>query len=113
VLAGALAAVERKRRELSVLRLLGFGTGSLLLFVVLQALYSGGLASVISVALYCLAERGLNYLLVQGPGEYASHLLIRHYCLALLAALCASAMAAALGGWRVARIQASEGIRDV
>lgn len=113
VLAGALAAVERKRRELSVLRLLGFGTGSLLLFVVLQALYSGGLASVISVALYCLAERGLNYLLVQGPGEYASHLLIRHYCLALLAALGASAMAAALGGWRVARIQASEGIRDV
>lgn len=113
VFASALAAVERKRRELSVLRLLGFSTGALLLFVVLQALYSGVLAVVISFVLYGLAERGLNLLFVQVPGEYASHLLIRHYCVALLAALGASALAAALGGWRVARIEASEGIRDV
>lgn len=113
VFASALAAVERKRRELSVLRLLGFSTGALLLFVVLQALYSGVLAVVISFVLYGLAERGLNLLFVQVPSEYASHLLIRHYCVALLAALGASALAAALGGWRVARIEASEGIRDV
>lgn len=113
VFAGALAAVERKRRELSVLRLLGFSTGALLLFVVLQALYSGVLAVVISFVFYGVAERGLNLLFVQVPGEYASHLLIRHYCVALLAALGASALAAALGGWRVARIEASEGIRDV
>lgn len=113
VFAGALAAVERKRRELSVLRLLGFSTGSLLLFVVLQALYSGVLASAIGFVLYGVAERGLNVLFVQVPGEYASHLLIRHYCVALLAAIGASALAAALGGWRVARIEASEGIRDV
>lgn len=113
VFAGSLASVERKRRELSVLRLIGFSTGALLLFVVLQAIYSGVLAAIISFALYGLAERGLNHLFVQVPGEYASHLLIRHYCVALLAVLGASAMAAALGGWRVARIEASEGIRDV
>lgn len=113
VFAGTLAAVERKRRELSVLRLIGFSTGALLLFVVLQALYSGVLAVVISFALYGLAERGLNHLFVQVPGEYASHLLIRHYGVALLAVFGASATAAALGGWRVARIEASEGIRDV
>lgn len=113
VFANALAAVERKRRELAVLRLLGFSTGALLLFVVLQALYSGLLATLVSFVLYYVAERGLNLLFVQVPGEYASHLLIRHYCIALLAALGASAIAAALGGWRVARIEASEGIRDV
>ena len=111
--AGALAAVARKRRELSVLRLLGFSTGALLVFVVLQALYSAGFAAVLSAGLYGLAEAGLNQLFVQVPGEYASHLLARHYGLALVAVMGVSAVAALCGGWRVARIQASEGIRDV
>ncbi|MFQ6348315.1 ABC transporter permease [Pseudomonas sp. R11F] len=113
IFAGALAAVARKRRELSVLRLLGFSTGGLLWFVVVQALYSAGAAAVLSAGLYGLAEAGLNKLFVQVPGEYASHLLARHYGLALVAVLGVSAVAAACGGWRVARIQASEGIRDV
>ncbi|MGU3306451.1 ABC transporter permease [Pseudomonas sp. M5A4_2d] len=113
IFAGALAAVARKRRELSVLRLLGFSTGALLLFVVTQALYSAGFAAGLSAGLYGLAEMGLNQLFVQVPGEYASHLLARHYGLALVAILGVSAVAAACGGWRVARIQASEGIRDV
>jgi putative ABC transport system permease protein len=113
VFAGALAAVERKRRELSVLRLLGFSTGSLLLFVVLQAFYSGGVATLFSMGLYGLAEQGINTLFVQAPGEYASHLRARHYCVAAFAVLSASVLAAVLGGWRVARIEASEGIRDV
>ncbi|KAA8707609.1 ABC transporter permease [Pseudomonas cannabina] len=113
IFAGALASVERKRRELSVLRLLGFSTGALLLFVVLQAIYSGALAALTSAALYSVAELGLNRLFVQVSGEYASHLLARHYLVALLAVLGASAVAAALGGLRVARIEASEGIRDV
>ncbi|WNW12455.1 FtsX-like permease family protein [Pseudomonas sp. DTU_2021_1001937_2_SI_NGA_ILE_001] len=113
IFAGTLAAIERKRRELSVLRLLGFGTGALLAFVMLQALYSGVLAAGLGALLYALAELGLNRLFVQVAGEYASHLLPRHYLVALLAVLGASAFAAALGGWRVSRIQASEGIRDV
>ncbi|MHC6223460.1 FtsX-like permease family protein [Pseudomonas sp. X10] len=113
VCAGALAAVERKRRELAVLRLLGFSTLALLAFVVLQALYSGVLAAVLAALLYGLAEQGLNQLFVQMPGEYASHLLPSHYLVALLAVLLASTAAAALGGWRVARIDASQGIRDV
>ncbi|WP_417702931.1 ABC transporter permease [Pseudomonas sp.] len=111
--AGALAAVERKQRELAVLRLLGFGSGALLLFVVLQALYSGLFASVLSALLYRLAEGGLNHLFVQVPGDYASRLLPEHYLVALAAVLLASALAAALGGMRVARIDASQGIRDV
>ncbi|MGL4272130.1 MAG: ABC transporter permease [Pseudomonas paracarnis] len=113
IFAGTLAAVARKHRELSVLRLLGFSTAALLLFVLLQALYSAGFAAVLSVGLYGLAEAALNKLFVQVPGLYASHLLARHYGLALVAVLGVSAVAAACGGWRVARIQASEGIRDV
>ncbi len=113
IFAATLAAVARKRRELSVLRLLGFSTGALLLFVLLQALYSAGFAAVLSGGLYGLAEAAVNKLFMQVPGEYASHLLARHYGLALVAVLGVSIVAAAGGGWRVARIQASEGIRDV
>src|SRR5690606_13602091 len=113
IAAGAVAAVERKQRELAVLRLLGLGTAALLLFVVLQALYSGVLAAALAAVLYLLAEHGLNRLFMQVPGEYASHLLPLHYLVALLAVLLASAAAAALGGWRVARIDTCEGIRDV
>ncbi len=111
--AGALAAVERKQRELAVLRLLGFGSGALLLFVILQALYSGLFASVLSALLYRLAEGGINHLFVQVPGDYASRLLPEHYLVALGAVLLASAFAAALGGRRAARIDPSQGIRDV
>lgn len=111
--AGTLAAIERKQRELSVLRLLGFSSGALLFFVILQALYSGLFASVLSALLYRLAEGGINHLFVQVPGDYASRLLPEHYLVALGAVLLASALAAALGGRRVARIDASQGIRDV
>ncbi|MDO7901464.1 FtsX-like permease family protein [Pseudomonas sp. K1(2024)] len=111
--AGAVAAVQRKQRELAVLRLLGLGTAALLLFVVLQALYSGLLAVLLATLLYLLAEQGLNRLFMQVPGEYAAHLLPMHYLVALLAVLSASTAAAVLGGWRVARIDASQGIRDV
>lgn len=111
--ASALAAVERKRRALSVLRLLGFSSSALVAFVVLQALYTGLLSTVLAWTLYAGAEFGLNRLFQQSPGEYACRLLAGHYLLALLVTLSCSSLAAASGGWRAARIEASEGLRDV
>ena len=63
IFAGALAAVARKRRELSVLRLLGFSTGGLLLFVVMQALYSAGFAAVLVMGWFARVESVLDPLL--------------------------------------------------
>lgn len=111
--ASALAAVERKRRALSVLRLLGFSSTALVAFVVLQALYTGVFGLLLAWGLYGAAELGLNRLFQQTPGEYACRLLLGHYLLALLATLLCSSLAAASGGWRAARIEASEGLRDV
>lgn len=111
--ASALAAVERKRRALSVLRLLGFSSAALVAFVVLQALYTGVFSLLLAWGLYGLAEIGLNRLFQQSPDEQACRLLLQHYLLALLATLLCSSLAAASGGWRAARIEASEGLRDV
>jgi putative ABC transport system permease protein len=111
--ASALAAVERKRRALSVLRLLGFSSAALIAFVVLQALYTGLFSVLLATGLYGLAEAGLNRLFQTGPEEYACRLLFGHYAVALLATLLCCALASASGGWRAARIEASEGVRDV
>ena len=111
--ASTLAAVERKRRALAVLRLLGFSTAALIAFVVLQSLYTGLLGVLLASALYGVAQMGLNRLFETGAGEYACRLLFNHYLTALLATLLCCALASASGGWRAARIEASEGLRDV
>jgi putative ABC transport system permease protein len=111
--ASTLAAVERKRRALAVLRLLGFSTAALIAFVVLQSLYTGLLGVLLASALYGVAQMGLNRLFEADAGEYACRLLFNHYLTALLATLLCCALASATGGWRAARIEASEGLRDV
>lgn len=111
--ASALAAVARKHRELSVLRLIGFPTAALLAFVSLQALYTGLISLLLGGALYLAAESLLNHLFMQQAGEYACRLEWHQYLLAASATLGFSLLAAAAGGWRAARIEASEGLRDV
>lgn len=111
--ASAIAAVERKHRELSVLRLIGLSSLELTVFPVLQALYTGAAALVLSFMLYALAQLGLNRLFAQAAGEYAALLMPGHYLVAMVATLPCTALAAAAGGWRAARIEASDGLRDV
>ncbi len=109
IAAGTLAAVERKRRALSVLRLLGLRTRALLAFVLLQALYSALFAAVLAALLYGLGAGLLNQIF----NQLASRLLPAHLAIALLAILVVSLLAATAGGWRVTRLQAAQGIRDV
>ncbi|MEK1939276.1 MAG: FtsX-like permease family protein [Pseudomonas sp.] len=113
IVASTLAAVERKRRALAVLRLLGFPTAALVAFLVLLALYSGVFSLGLAWLLYGLAQVGLNALFESAAGEFVCRLLPVHYLIALLATLACSILAAALGGWRAAQIEASEGLRDV
>jgi len=109
ITAGTLAAVERKQRALSVLRLLGFKTLSLLAFVVCQALYGALCAAAVAALVYALGATLLNRIF----NQLASHLLPDHLAIAMLAVVLVSLLAATAGGWRVTRLQAAEGIRDV
>ncbi len=109
ITAGTLAAVERKQRALSVLRLLGFKTVALLAFVVCQALYGALCAAAVAALVYALGATLLNRIF----NQLASHLLPGHLAIALLTIVLVSLLAATAGGWRVTRLQAAEGIRDV
>ncbi|MBI2379798.1 MAG: ABC transporter permease [Gammaproteobacteria bacterium] len=110
--ASGLAAVARKRRELSVLRLLGLSSRELVLFPVLQAGMTAGLGLAASALGYALAAGFLDRWFAKA-GETACRLLGTHWLLATLLTLAVVMGAAAWGGWRAAQIQASEGIRDV
>ncbi len=113
--ANLLANVERKRRELSILRLIGFPTASLMLFPITQAALIALFGALAAVLVYLPVTVTLNdwfYLSLQ-PGESICRLLPIHLALALTTTLLGAMAAAAWAGWRAARIAPAEGVRDV
>lgn len=113
--ANLLANVERKHRELSVVRLIGFPTLSLVLFPVTQALLVAVLGALAALGVYLPVAVTLNGWFAANlqPGESICRLLPGHLVIALAATLLGAAVSAAWAGWRAARIEPAEGLRDV
>jgi putative ABC transport system permease protein len=109
------ANVDRKRRELGVMRLVGFSTLGIVWFPVCQALYIALLGSVLAGGLYVVLESAINGLFQASlrGGELVCKLLPLHYAVATVATLAAAAAASALAGLRAAHIEPGEGLRDV
>jgi putative ABC transport system permease protein len=109
------ANVDRKRKDLSVLRLVGFRTGDIVWFPVTQALYTGVLGWALALAIYLAAARAINSMLADqlAAGQEVCVLLPAHYLLALALTVSAAMIAAALAGWRSARIEPSDGLREI
>jgi putative ABC transport system permease protein len=113
--ANLLANVERKRRELSIVRLIGFPTGSLVLFPVAQAMLVAALGAVAAFVVYLPVSSALNGWFADSlqPGETICRLQWSHGLLALSVTITGAVLAAAWAGWRAALIEPAEGIRDV
>jgi len=113
--ANLLANVERKRRDLSVVRLLGFSTPSLVLFPVVQALLVAVLGAVAALLAYVPVAAALNIWFAESlePGERICRLLPGHVAIALSVTMLGAVVAAAWAGLRVAGIEPAEGLRDV
>lgn len=109
------ANVDRKQKELSVLRLVGFRTGDIVWFPVLQALLTGVLGWVLASAIYLGVEASINRILIAQADDNnpVCRLLPVHFEIALAFTLCAAVLSAALGGYRAARIQPSDGLREI
>ena len=109
------ANVDRKRKELSVLRLVGFRTMDIVWFPMVQALFTAILGWVLAVSIYSVTAWMINDMMAMqlGPGQQVCRLLPWHYAIALALTCCASAIAAGLAGFRSARIEPSEGLRDL
>lgn len=115
-LVGAFVAnIDRKRRHLAVLRLLGFSSLAVSAYVVLQALvlslvgYLGGLGS------YYLGSLLFDRLLVssQATGAFICHITVWHGLVALLLAFLVAGLVALIGALRAIRIQPAESLREL
>lgn len=107
--------IDRKRRELSVIRLIGFQTSAIVLFPLSQALVTGACGLVLAMAIYGGVASVINGFFADSlaAGEALCRLRPLHLGLAGLATLGSAALAASLAGYRAALIQPSEGVRDV
>ncbi|MCB1799352.1 MAG: FtsX-like permease family protein, partial [Gammaproteobacteria bacterium] len=90
-------------------------TGDIVWFPVTQAFYTGILGWVLAILIYFGAAYAINGMLVdQLPaGQEVCILLPQHYLLALALTVGAAVLAAALAGWRSARIEPSDGLREI
>jgi len=109
------ANVDRKKKELSVLRLVGFRTSDIVWFPVLQALLTGILGWALASLIYLGVEASINRMLIAQieDDNPICRLLPLHFEIALIFTVGAAVLAAALGGYRAAKIQPSDGLREI
>lgn len=109
------ANVDRKRKDLSVLRLVGFKSGRIVLFPVLQSCYTAILGWLLAVLVYLAFEYLINTFLAPQLNLDGTlcFLLTEHFLWALALTVGIAIGAAVLGGLRAARIQPSDGLRDL
>lgn len=110
-----LANIDRKRKSLAVLRLLGFRRRSVAAFVIIQALllslsgYAGGLL------FYGIGSAVFDRLLgsSQSTGAFVCHITLTHGLVALLLSLLVAALVATVGALRAISIQPAESLREL
>ncbi len=109
------ANVDRKSKQLSVLRLVGFRTGDIMWFPMIQALYTAVLGWGLAVVIFQVASLAINDMLASqmDVGQLVCKLHPEHYLIALGLTMGSSVLAAALAGMRSARIEPSEGLREI
>jgi putative ABC transport system permease protein len=110
-----LASVNRKSRHLGVTRLIGFSTGNIVWFPIVQSLATSILGTVTAICFYLVVEMLINRMFSQylSAGEYVCRLSLGHLTVALGFTVAMSIMASAYAAFRVAKIEPSEVIRDV
>lgn len=108
------AAVIRKQRELSILRLLGFKTYAIALFPVIQAAAAALVGTSVAIGMYFLIKPVTNGLFSERLqlGDDVSQLLLIHIIFAVTVTLLCSVLAASVAAWRATRISPAEGLRD-
>jgi putative ABC transport system permease protein len=113
---GLYANVERKRRDLSLLRLIGLTGRGLTLFPTVQAaaiaLAGVLLASVVAVTVGEAVNRAA-FTAAEAEGRAVCAITPGHLLIAAAVTLAGAILAAAFAGRRASRIEPAEGLRDV
>ena len=109
------ANVDRKKKELSILRLLGFNTSRIVLFPVMQSLYTAVLGWLLAVLVYLSFEQIINRFLAPrlNLNQPLCYLISDHFFWAFGLTVVTAIFAAIIGGMRAAEIEPSDGLRDI
>jgi len=109
------ANVQRKRRELSVLRLIGAPLRAIVAFPVTQALIIATAGLVGSFIIFLLVSRGLNDIFDHAirTGETISQLRFSHVVTACLTTIGLAVVSSLWAGSAATRIEPAEGLADV
>ncbi|MDC0725797.1 ABC transporter permease [Phytobacter diazotrophicus] len=110
-----IANIDRKRKDMAVLRLIGFRRRSVTAFIIIQALCLTGVAFSIGLALYLLGSELFNHLLGANLPEQAFVCRLEpiHFITALLSVLVVALCVAAIGALRALKIDPAESLREI
>lgn len=110
-----LANIDRKRKSLAVLRLLGFKRKAVGGFVVLQALALSLAGYVGGLGFYAVGSHLFDYLLgsSQATGTFVCHITVWHGLAALLLTFLVATLVAMIGALRAINIQPAESLREL
>ncbi len=108
------ANVDRKRRELSILRLVGFSSAEIILFPMVQSIITAVMGWVLAIVLYYLTSVGINKMMAieSGPEQQVCHLLTQHFVISFGLTCLAATVAACVSGLRAARVEPAEGLKE-
>lgn len=110
-----IANIDRKRKDMAVLRLLGFRRRAVTLFIVIQALCLTGVAFGAGLVLYLLGSTLFNRVLGASLPDraFVCHLEPLHFLAALLCVLVVALSVAAIGAIRALKIEPAESLREI
>lgn len=110
-----LANIDRKRKDLAVLRLLGFTHIAVAMYVIIQALVITVLAYIVGLGLYAIASELFNQLLVgnQSTSNFSCEISFMHAVYALVFALLIAVIVSCIGALRAIGIEPAESLREL
>ncbi len=106
--------IERKRKELSVLRLVGFNSLDIMCFPVVQGFLTALAGWLLAIAIYQVTSLSIREFMADRleRGQQVCLLVPRHYMISLLI-ICGSVMIVAAGaGFKAARVETADGLRE-
>lgn len=115
LLAGQLAALQRKRRDFAVLKLIGYGPGWLVGLPIGLGLAVGVLGALLAVPLFAVTAAAINgfFAASLAPGEAACRLSIAEIVALVGATTLVALPSGLIAAYRAVRVDPSEEVRDV
>lgn len=109
-----LANIDRKRKDLALLQLLGFRRGAVGSYVMVQAALLTSVSFAVGYTVYLAGSAVFNHALGANlaEGAFVCHLENSHIALAFAGAMLIATLVAGIGGFRAIQIQPAESLRE-